>query len=566
MASIQDKIKFDPKGIGNVLVHGRLRVPLNQREYSWEETHVRDLFQDLAGAIESDKTYFLGTIVLTRGDDEIPEVTDGQQRLATTTILLAAIRDWFYRQGEMEHSDSIETEYLRRFARGEVAVVPRLQLNVDDNEFFVRFVLGRPDDPQRKTASPTKESHKLIKQASEIAAQHIRDIVEPHAEHHRKKVLNRWVDFITTDAQVIVLTVPDDLDTFLMFETLNDRGLKASQADLLKNYLLSQARDRVVEAQQQWAQMIGILQSLGQDDIELAYLHHLLITQQGPTRAAEIFNRVKTSVAGPTQALKFLTEAAESANDYAALFNSDHRKWNAYGTTTRKHISTMNRDLRVQQIRPLMFAVARHFSVKEAQLAFRLFVYWSVRFLVVGGRGGLLDRNYAIAAQDVGLGKIKTADELTRALSVIIPSDALFEANFREARVSANYLARYYLRAMERQLKGLSDPEWVPSDEENVINLEHVLPENPRDAWNHIPAETASAYSRRLGNMVLMQATKNSIVGNGSFETKKAACSMSAFDLTKLVAQHDNWGPTEIQERQETLANLAVETWPIRIK
>ena len=63
MPGIQDKIKFDPKGIGSVLMHSRLRVPLNQREYSWEETHVNDLFQDLARAIDNDKTYFLGTIV-----------------------------------------------------------------------------------------------------------------------------------------------------------------------------------------------------------------------------------------------------------------------------------------------------------------------------------------------------------------------------------------------------------------------------------------------------------------------------------------------------------------------
>lgn len=93
---MREKIQFDHKGIGSVLEHGRLRVPLNQREYSWEETHVNDLFQDLAGAIDRGKTYFLGTMVLTGGADFVPEVTDGQQRLATTTILLAAIRDWLY--------------------------------------------------------------------------------------------------------------------------------------------------------------------------------------------------------------------------------------------------------------------------------------------------------------------------------------------------------------------------------------------------------------------------------------------------------------------------------------
>ena len=109
---------------------------------------------------------------------------------------------------------------------------------------------------------------------------------------------------------------------------------------------------------------------------------------------------------------------ADSANDYAALFNSDAKKWNEYGTSTRKHISTINRDLRVLQIRPLMFAVAKKLSVKEAKLAFKLFVFWSVRFLMVGGRGGLLDRNYSIRAQEIASGKIKTAQKTAAALLV----------------------------------------------------------------------------------------------------------------------------------------------------
>ena len=63
------------------------------------------------------------------------------------------------------------------------------------------------------------------------------------------------MQFIKDEAKIILLTVPDHFNTFVMFETLNDRGLRSSQADLLKNYLLSQAGERVVEAQQKWAQM-----------------------------------------------------------------------------------------------------------------------------------------------------------------------------------------------------------------------------------------------------------------------------------------------------------------------
>jgi len=156
-----------------------------------------------------------------------------------------------------------------------------------------------PDTPERKNAKPTKESHKLIKQAADMAAQHVRDVVAPHNKAAQKAELNRWVKFIRNEAQVVVLSVPDDVDAYLLFETLNDRGLKASQADLLKNYLLSQTKNGMAEGQHKWAQMTGALESLRQDDVTVKYLHHLLITLHGPTRAAEIFGKVKDTVKGP---------------------------------------------------------------------------------------------------------------------------------------------------------------------------------------------------------------------------------------------------------------------------
>jgi Protein of unknown function DUF262/Protein of unknown function (DUF1524) len=558
----EETIGFEHKGVGAVLAHNRVVVPLNQREYSWEEEHVRELFHDFANAIANNRaTYFLGTIVLTRGEGDVPEVSDGQQRLATTTILLAAIRDYFFRNKDAKRAASIENEYLKTTDIETTETVPKLRLNVDDNEFFTKYITASPDSPERKI-EPKKDSHKRIASAAAIAAQHVQDILEPHKESAHTSRLLEWIRFMRDGAEVIVLRVPDHLNAFMMFETLNDRGLKASQADLLKNYLLSFCGDRIREGQQKWAQMLGVLESLGHGDIAVTYLHHLLITKNGPTKEREVYDSIKQMVNSQTRALEFLEELADSANDYAALFNSDHKKWNEYGTSTRKNISTINRDLRVEQIRPLMFAVSKHFSVKEAKLAFRLFVFWTVRFLIVGGRGGLLDRNYAQRAQEIGKKKIKTAKELAGSMSDVVPSDALFQAGFTEARVSQVFLARYYLRALELKNKGEQEPEYVPTEDEHVINLEHILPEHPSPKWG-IDPDIASAFHKRLGNMVIMQVTKNSMMGNDPFAKKKKMLKDSSYSLTADVAACTTWGPKEIIERQKKLAALAVKTWPL---
>jgi hypothetical protein len=566
MPSAPQEIKFEQRGIGTVLTLDRLVVPLNQREYSWQKEHVTDLLTDFANAIAEDRAYFLGTIVLTTGDQDIPEVSDGQQRLATTTILLASIRDYFFRNDDKKRAASIETDYLGKTDIETTESVPRLRLNVDDNEFFSKFVLPSPDSPDR-AIEPSKDSHRRIAEAAALCADQVAAVVQPYRDSDRIARLLEWVKFISNRATVIVLRVPDHMNAFMMFETLNDRGLKASQADLIKNHLLSQAKARLTEAQSQWARMTGVLESMSvaTDDITVDFLHHVLITRDGPTKEREVFDKVRQFATSEGRALEFLTDIAESAHDYAALFNSDHTKWNVYGTSTRKHIATINRDLRVEQIRPLMLAIASRFSVKEARIAFRLCLFWSVRFLIVGGRGGLLDRNYALRAQEVGVKRITTAQQLAAAMVDVVPNDAVFEVNFAQARVSQVHLARYCLRALELKNTGNAEPEWIPQDEEDTINLEHILPENPEGNWPTIDPDTARAYWRRIGNMVILQAKKNSIIGNSSYADKKPTLSASAFALTRETAAEIDWGVRQIEERQARLAKLAVETWPSRV-
>jgi uncharacterized protein DUF262/uncharacterized protein DUF1524 len=561
----RSEINFEQKGIGAILSHNRLVVPLNQREYSWERDHVQELFQDFSNALtKSEGSYFLGTIVLTKAGGDSPEVSDGQQRLATTSILIAAIRDYFFAQQDNKRAGAIADTYLRTIDLKTTDIVPKLRLNVDDQEFFRKLIISDADSKDRKVLA-TRQSHKRIADAADTARAYVVDFLKPYKQTAHSDRLIELIEFIDQGAQVIALRVPDHINAFVMFETLNDRGLKASQADLLKNHLLSLCAERINEGQQKWASMVGVLESLEQDEITVTYLHHMLINKYGPIREREVFDRIKSTVNSQLGALEFLDELADGASHYAALFNPDHKKWNEYGTLTRKNLKTINRDLRVSQIKPLMFAVARRFSIPEAKVAFRFFVFWSVRFLIVGGRGGLLDRNYSLAAFEVANGTITTAAGLATKLGEILPGDAVFLSAFSEAKIAQNYFARYLLRAMEQQQNKVSEPEFVPSDDENSINLEHVLPENPGAQWPGVDSDTATALFRRIGNLVLLQASQNTLIGNSPFAVKKPILADSKFILTQNVANNSTWGSKEISERQGNLAQLAVQTWPLSL-
>ncbi len=438
-------INFDDLGLGTVLERFQLIVPRNQRSYAWEKSHVQTLFEDLSTAKQRDNpTYFLGTIVLTHGSvaDEF-EVADGQQRLATTAILIGAIRDYLHDFGNsgqraaQEYTSDLLLKYNPRTEEN----LPKLKLNAVDADFFSHFILPSPDDDNRDfDREPTASSHERLMDASNLAKTHVQKIVAQYPRDQHTHILYDWVDFLRREA-------PDHMDAFRMFETLNDRGLKASQIDILKNYIFSIAGDRVAEAEEHWISMVGIIESVGDDDLILDCVRHSWIAQNGPTTEARLAESVKEKVTGRQQAIDLVTELDVVATDYTGLLNPlNHPRWAEYDVTTKSYLAVITVILEIKQIRPLLLAVAKRFSPEEAKEAFRLFVSWSVRFLVAGGGGGgVLDRHYGLRAKEVTDGTLRTAGEIADRMAGIIRTDEVFQAAFRNHSVSKTKLARYYL-------------------------------------------------------------------------------------------------------------------------
>ena len=569
-AMMAGNFRFENKGIGNLLREGGLSVPPNQRSYAWEEAHVRNYLEDLNEAITNGQSdYFLGTVVLVQDDSgsSPPSIADGQQRIATTSILIARIRDALLELGREQSARSIDAEFLRSIDRETELPINRLALNLEDNEFFSKFILACAYDQDFHTnrqLMPLRSSNQRLVDASEMIEEFLRNLISQFPVSSRTEHLLRWVTYIQKHAGVVVVYVSDEIGAYRMFETLNDRGLKASQADILKNYFYSRANNRLQEAMRAWNSVATAVEVLGGDENErlITYLRHLWVTTEGPTKERELAAAIRSTVTSPNRALTFLNEANSKVQDYVALSNAQHEKWGNYPASVRKNVEVLAEHLQVEQIRPLLFAVATKFSTVEAEKAFRLFVSWSVRFLIVGGRGGLLDTQYSLRAQDIGTGKITKATELRAAMSKYVPTDTEFQAVFATARVSRTHLARYYLRAIEKQRAKDPQPEYVPNEEVTEINLEHIVPLTPSPGWD-MDSETAKSVQKLLGNMVLIRAGQNSDMGNKTFAEKKAVIAQSAYATTNEVAAYEKWTVSEIKDRQMKLAASAVETWPL---
>lgn len=552
------------EGIGHALSDNLLAVPMYQRSYAWEDRHVADLFQDIATAIRKDENeYFLGSIVITRATANRPEVVDGQQRLATTSILLAAIRDWFFNNGDEARAQDIEKDSLttRDFRTQETD--SRLRLNQVDQDFYSKRILCRPGDGNR-SIHPGRESHRRIERAAELAKQHVENIAS--LSNTPIESLADWIEYLNTKVKVIWVSVPSYANAFTIFETLNDRGLDLAISDLLKNHLFHLAGDRITEAQQRWISMFGALEAVGGENIVVDYIRHLWSSKYGSTREKDLYDKIKAIITSKQAAIDFTTDLAENAKLYAAILNVDHVHWKEYGSSSREHMATINL-LRMIQIRPLLLAILAKYSRNEVIKVLPAMVSWVVRFLISGGLGGgMLEKHYSDRANEVWSGTLDSASSLVEKMREVVPSDRKFEVAFASARVSTNYLARYYLRGLENQFHGEENPELVPNPNEEAINLEHILPEQPSTAWSHVDAEMASAYYNRIGNLALTQVKINVEIGNDGFSEKKEYYASSGYNLTSSLTSFPEWGPEQIDTRQKELAKLAVQTWPNKIK
>jgi uncharacterized protein with ParB-like and HNH nuclease domain len=565
------QIKLD--GIGHAIADNKLMVPIYQRSYAWEKDNITNLYQDWSEAIRrGDQEYFLGSIVVAHSDQNTYHIIDGQQRLATTSIFLAAIRDYFHAKGELKRAAKVQNDYLLTTDIGTLDELPRLQLNSIDHDFFYKGILLSPDDPQRKNLhlNNPRKSHQRLQQASDLAMIAVEDETKNSPDPIGRLV--EFITFIADRVKIIWLIVPDDTRGYVIFETLNDRAVELAASDLLKNFLFSKTSpQRLNEVQTNWNNMVEAIKADGDEEETVKYIRHLWSSMNGLTREKDLYKEIRKSVNSSQHAVELAITLYENAKLYSAIRNPSDSFWSSYNYTTREHIRTLN-ELRVEQYRPLLLSILRKFSQdkKTVEKSIELLVAWVVRFLVKGGGGGTLEEHYSSTASKIHQGKIITLRELTDEMKKVVPNDTEFKTAFINLVVTKNYLARYYLRTLELTARKQVQPENKPNTNPDEVNLEHILPQNPTSPgpWGHIKQEEADTYCYRLGNMVLLQADKNVKLGNKGFAEKHKVFAQSELLLTAEVAQTTQssdtaWYSAEIIKRQERLAELAIETWGI---
>ena len=475
------------------------------------------------------------------------------------------IRDFLKSHSGSEAThDYIENSFLRTIDLEEEERVPRLTLNVDDNEFFKSLLDSGGDFSKLK---PSRDSHDLLLAAATVCSNWVNKVADIHSASTIKARLKEWIKFLEKSATAVLLRVSDGSSAYKMFETLNDRGLKTSQADLVKSFLFGLVgSSRLSEAQSRWSSMKDTLKEIdtGKEDQTVTFLWHKLIASMESKKFVKsegVYEFVSDNIRSSSRAVTFLSDLDEESTSYINTYHEGADVWTKSNAV--REISVIN-FFDPKPMRPLLFAIAEKVDSSVIKQCLSLLVSYTVRSIVMGKtRSGVVQSTYADAARLAYTGKITNAADLGKALSNVTISNSDFQTAFANAKFSNSGIARYLLRSLEAGYANESEPWYVVNDDPVVMTLEHIIPKKIDPvSWPSINEEIHRQYKTRLGNLCLLQRSTNSTKVN-NFAEGKHLYSASPLHWTSIVGKSDDWGPKEIEERQKQMAITAVKTWAI---
>ncbi|MCI0435003.1 MAG: DUF262 domain-containing HNH endonuclease family protein [Gemmatimonadetes bacterium] len=255
--------EIDGKGrtIRELLAGRKYSIDYYQREYKWQKKQVEELIEDLAGkfldsheegnersAVAEYGNYFLGSIIVSDKDGR-KYLVDGQQRLTTLTLLLIFLHT--------ELSDPEHKGHLADLVFSQKYGKRSFNLDIPERTACME-ALYRTEE---FTAPDGDES------IANIVARY-GDIEELFPEDLRGVALPYFADWLLENVHLVEITAYSDNDAYTIFETMNDRGLSLSPADMLKGYLLANIADadRRNRASRVWKQCVRALVELGKDE------------------------------------------------------------------------------------------------------------------------------------------------------------------------------------------------------------------------------------------------------------------------------------------------------------
>jgi len=590
--------------------HHTFEVPKYQRGYAWDDEALDDFVDDLSRCLKSrssgsTRSHFFGGVVTVR--QQIPkssrshfEVIDGQQRLASFVLLVAAIKiqckrivDTVHKKSALGAAERRATTFLETTIADlhstylaykdeidlEYVEIPKLRLSKADNSFFQDLIKGEAPKVERASHGRMLAAWKCLLTFVE------EDILRGSTVKEKAKQLQLLVNgVLAIDCSVIFMCSDTRSEAYQIFQVLNDRGVHLTDGDLLRASTMELLDRKELRAIQNdlsdaWDRILTYPPS----DID-SYLRWYFSSREGKrpksSNLADQFLNCRfkcdegTSI-GKRQAEGVLAEAKNIDGDFSTLQALGDGDWPYYSHSNvtawdRERLRMLVTHLKHTNAMPLLLSLKLLDEKKfaEAVTSIERFVF---RYKTIGnahiGPMTELYLKHAKAIRSERSYSTKTLRADLRALVEKIVPDKLFEANLYELRYSprsGNGRIKYLFIALEDYAKWYkSGARGAPraKDKSRILDftnttLEHIY---PRSA----PVKSRSAQLEHvkdsIGNLTILGPNDNNDLANKTFSEKRALLSESHLRLNRELAQHDTWNVARLKQREKDLAEMALK-------
>lgn len=535
-------------------------IPIYQRTYSWTQRQCLQLWNDILNAGKDDAVagHFVGSIVyiqqgLYQGSG-IPQllVIDGQQRLTTLSLLLTALAKSSESQnGDLPFSsEEIREDYLlNKFGKDDQHY--KLLLTQSDRDTLIS--LAKDTELPEITSPRVLDNYRFFQQQIGSGVD-----------------LNAVYQGI---AKLIVVDISLDRNNDnpqLIFESLNSTGLDLSQADLIRNYVLMGLRPDEQEEiyNNYWYRME---QRFGFQNYSTHFdrfmRDYLTVKSKSGTipRIGEVYAAFKGYLAGSQSTnIEHIVADVYKYSKYfvrMAFLREDDSE-------LRRCFHDINM-LRVDVAYPLLLElyddyVAQRLSREDFIAILRLVESYVFRRLICGIPTNTLNKTFATFTREVDKGNYLESVQAAFLLKDSyrrFPKDDEFWSEFATKDV-------YNLRIRNHLLSKLENRERKERVNVDTYTVEHVMPQNENlsaewqeelgEEWQKVQAE----YLHTIGNLTL--TGYNSELSDRPFKEKRdmtGGFRDSPIRLNHSLADLEHWNQEQINQRAETLADLAVKIW-----
>lgn len=537
-----------------------VKVPAFQRPFSWGKGHISTFWDDILTFRQDSNPgdqYFLGPLVIIPYTDYIG-LLDGQQRLAAITILLSSIRDALRSIGGTEGANKardIQRDFL--FADDDDSEYA-LSLSKIDSEFFGSIV---QKDPPENAIKPKIRSHRLLQEAKRFFDAELKTLVDGNSADDAVAELVSVKNTIVNDLKVVAIEVASEDEAYVIFESLNDRGLRLQVPDLLLNFLMLSAKsegDRKI-VRDKWDKIAELLGTHKVSD----FVRSMWVSKFGDVKSQGLYRTIKSHIKSKKISSKaFVSLCLDECENFVAIVDFTESKLGKAHDSTRALLHSIGATKSI----PLLLSAMRHLEQNNFEVVARLTLAFIVRHDVLANLNRPISEELLFEAArvlDTHCQKNKTKAGQNAAVrevrKMLVSKDpdksTLVEASrsiHLRQREAAYVLAQIALH-MEKKGKVFDIGK---------VTLEHIFPQNAtKSEWPNI--DKLAGLEWHMGNLSLLEKSLNEDAGNLHISKKNKFYGSSELVMSKSLASKNSWEEDDIMTRAKKLATLADAVWRI---